>query len=63
MTAAAFAQHYRGSEGLTPDKQYLLSDSIYDVSLVKDVKDGQWKILKWGIPLNWTEGDMNYIFG
>jgi hypothetical protein len=63
MTAAAFAQHYRGGEGLTPDKKYLLSGSIYDVSLVKNATDGQWKILRWGITLNWTEGDLHYIFG
>lgn len=57
MSAYAVAQHYRAGEGPDPTASRLMTGAIYMLDLVKDSKDGLWKIKKWSAKMVWREGD------
>lgn len=61
LTAYALAQHYKTGEGFTPDAKRLLSGSMYQIDVVKDEKDGLWKMKEWAMKIVWVEGDMSIV--
>lgn len=63
MTCYALAQHHRAGEGADPTKKGLLGGTTYFVDLVKDDQDGLWKMTKWVLQLNWSDGDISVITG
>ncbi len=61
MTAYAVAQHFRKGEGHDPAAPGLLSGGIYTLELVKDSKDGLWKVRKWVVDFKWMQGDRSIM--
>ena len=61
MTASALAQHYRHKEGIEVGATSLMTGSLYFLDLVKDDKDGLWKIKNWKLQLIWAEGDWSIM--
>ena len=61
MTATGVAQHYREGEGLKPDAPRLLAGSQYMLDLVKDGKDGVWRIKHMKLKIVWAEGDWTIV--
>lgn len=61
MTAYAIAVHYRKGEGIDPTTSHLTAGAIYDLDLIKDKSDGQWKIQNWGVKLLWRSGDASIV--
>lgn len=58
VTASALAQHYRSGQGNEFNASRLPNGSLCVLGVVKDEKDGLWKIMSWGINLILTEGDL-----
>ena len=56
MTATALAQHYRTGTGMQ-DVPRLLAGSFWDVDLVQQKDETEWKIKDWKLRLVWSEGD------
>ena len=63
MTTSALAQHYRTKQGMQADATRLLTGSLYSIDLVKDGKDGLWKMKSWKMKVIWTEGDWGVLTG
>ncbi len=63
LTANVIAYHVKpGTEHDKEDTSYT-AGTMYDLDLVKDAKDGLWKIRKWGIKSNWSTGDRSILHG
>ncbi|KUI55847.1 hypothetical protein VP1G_03183 [Cytospora mali] len=62
-TASALAQHYRGGQGADPAASRFLSGVLYWMDLVKDEKDGLWKVECWRLRSVWGEGDSGVMTG
>ncbi|KAH8800183.1 hypothetical protein F5884DRAFT_685842 [Xylogone sp. PMI_703] len=60
---SALAQHYRGGKGMEADTTGLLVGSLYWLDLVRDDKDGLWKIKTWKLKSIWSEGDWGVMSG
>jgi hypothetical protein len=63
LTAHAMAYHIRPEDAFQPENKSFTTAGLYFVDLVKDSKDGLWKIKKWTLKLKWTEGDRSVITG
>ena len=63
MTTSALAQHYPHKQGTEPGAKRLLTGSLYFLELVKDDKDGLWRIKDWKLQLIWAEGDWGVMTG
>jgi hypothetical protein len=61
LTAYALAQHCPPGRGKEPNGPKLLVGGEYLIDLVKDEKDGQWKIKKWVLDVIWREGDRSVM--
>ena len=61
MTASALSQHYRHKQGTVGGATSLMTGSLYFLDLVKDDKDGLWKIKNWKLQLIWAEGDWSIM--
>lgn len=57
LTAYAQNQHCLPGTGADPNSPKFLAASTYSLDLVKDKKDGVWKIEKWIMKVVWTQGD------
>lgn len=62
-TASAIAQHYRGGQGRDPAASRFMSGVLYWLDLVKDGKDGLWRVKHWKGRSVWGEGDMGVMTG
>ncbi|KAF2103670.1 hypothetical protein NA57DRAFT_69883 [Rhizodiscina lignyota] len=62
LTANAMAYHYRPEDAYVPEAKAYVTGGLYYLDLVKD-SDGLWKIKKWTLKMNWTEGERSVIFG
>lgn len=60
-TASAIAQHYRGGQGQDPAASRFLSGGMYWLDLVKDEKEGLWRVNNWKLKSVWGEGDMGVM--
>ncbi|KAI9740848.1 MAG: hypothetical protein M1818_004453 [Claussenomyces sp. TS43310] len=61
LTAYALSQHCPPGRGGEPDGPKYLAGTTYFLDLVKDQRDGLWKIQKWVIKIIWTQGDRSVI--
>lgn len=61
LTAYALAQHCPPGRGKEPDGPKYLGAGEYWIDLVKDDKDGLWKIKKWVLDLIWSQGDASVL--
>jgi SnoaL-like domain len=61
LTCYALAQHCPPGRGKEPDGPKLLVGGEYLVDLVKDEKDGLWKIKKWVLDVIWRQGDRSVM--
>ena len=57
----ALAQHCPPGRGKEPDGPKLLVGGEYDIDLVRDEKDGLWKIKKWILDVIWRQGDASVM--
>lgn len=62
VTCSALSQHYRGGEGMNHGSNFLFAGGLYWVELVKDSRDGLWKIKHWTLKSTWGRGDWG-VFG
>lgn len=63
MTAHALAYHIRPEDAFKPENTSYTTAGLYFMDLVKDKTDGLWKISKWTMKLQWTEGSRSVITG
>ncbi|KAL1888030.1 hypothetical protein Sste5346_009827 [Sporothrix stenoceras] len=63
LTAVSLAQHCPVGRGKEPDGPKYLVGGEYTVDMVKDAADGQWKIKKWILKINWAQGDNSILDG
>lgn len=63
LTATTLIQHYRLGEGKHPDATRFLAGTHYDMDVVKDDRDGLWKIKFWRLTVSWWEGDLSIMTG
>lgn len=63
VTASAMAFHLRPAEAFTPEDTSYTSASVYRFEVVKDSKDGLWKIKRWEFQVLWTVGDPTVMHG
>ncbi|MCJ1312306.1 hypothetical protein MMC25_005980 [Agyrium rufum] len=63
MTAHALAYHIRPDDALKPEDTSYTASALYDIDLVKDGKDGLWKIKRWELKVLWTTGDRAVLYG
>ena len=63
MTAHAMSYHLKEDTASLPEDISYRAASLYDIDLVKDGKDGLWKIKKWDIKVLWTTGDIQVLHG
>lgn len=63
MTAHAVAYHVRPEDALKLEDTSYTASCLYFIDLVKDSKDGLWKIKKWEIKILWTTGDRAVLHG
>ena len=63
VTASAIAYHIRPEEAFTPEDTSYTSSSVYRFEIVKDPKDGLWKIKRWEFQILWTVGDPAVVHG
>jgi hypothetical protein len=63
MSASGLAQHYRPGTGREAGATRYMTGSSYFIDLVKDDKDGLWKIKKFQMKATWSEGDRGVITG
>jgi hypothetical protein len=61
LTCYALAQHCPPGRGKEPDGPKLLVGGEYLIDLVKDEKDGLWKIKKWVLDVIWRQGDRSVM--
>lgn len=61
LTAYALATHYRPGEGMNPAAKALTSGSQYCIDVVKDGKDGVWKVKDWRMHIIWVDGDRSIV--
>lgn len=57
----ALAQHCLPGKGTDVDGKKFLAASEYWIDLVKDEKDGLWKIKAWVVKFIWTQGDASVM--
>lgn len=57
----ALAQHCLPGEGMVTDGKKYLVASEYSIDLLKDEKDGLWKIKEWIIKFIWAQGDASVL--
>lgn len=57
LTCYALAQHCPPGRGKEPDGPKFLVGGEYTMEMVKDQKDGLWKIRKWLLDVIWRQGD------
>lgn len=57
ITALFSAQHCRPGEGRDPNGAKYVVAGEYFVDLIKDEKDGLWKVTKWVADILWRQGD------
>ena len=60
LTATILAQHYTMGMGMQ-DAPRLLAGAFYDVDLVQQEDEAQWKINDWKVKPVWTEGDVAVV--
>jgi hypothetical protein len=63
MTASAISYHIRPEDALKPEDTSYTASSLYNIDLVKDSKDGLWKIKTWNFKILWTTGDRAVLHG
>ncbi|KAJ9654658.1 hypothetical protein H2198_006325 [Neophaeococcomyces mojaviensis] len=63
MTAHAIAYHTRPEDAFKPENISYTTAGLYFMDLIRDGDDGLWKIQKWKLKLQWTEGDRVIITG
>ena len=61
MSAYSQAVHYRPGEGKDPASKHFTGGTVYYMYLVKDDKDGLWKIKKLRVEVLWFDGDRSVI--
>ena len=61
LTCYALAQHCPEGKGKDPAGPKYTTGAEYWVDLVRDEKDGLWKIKKWVMDLIWTQGDRSIM--
>ena len=61
VATTAVAQHCPPGQGKVPDAPKLLVGGQYLVDVVKDKKDGLWKIKKWVLEVIWRQGDASVM--
>ena len=61
LTCYGLAQHCPPGKGKQPDGPRFLTGGEYSVDLVRDEKDGLWKIRKFANDLIWGEGDASIV--
>ncbi|KAJ5143310.1 uncharacterized protein N7515_002097 [Penicillium bovifimosum] len=63
LTAHALAHHIRPEDAFKAEDTSYTASSLYFLNLVRDGRDGLWKIKKWEIKAQWTTGDINILHG
>jgi len=63
VTATALAYHYKPEDAFLPESKAYATAGLYALDVVKDGSAGLWKIKKWTLKLNWTEGDRSVMMG
>jgi hypothetical protein len=63
MTAHALSYHVRQEDALKTEDTSYTASSLYCIDLVRDGKDGMWRIKKWNIRIQWTTGDIKVLHG
>lgn len=61
LTANFIAQHGPPGRGMEVDGPKLLAGGRYWVDVVKDEKDGLWKVKKWAMKVVWKQGDESVV--
>lgn len=61
MSASSMAQHFLGGNGMDFEAKRFTSGSLYLLDLVRDDKEGVWKVTSWKIQPVWGEGDVSII--
>ncbi|KAH8678229.1 hypothetical protein BX600DRAFT_147483 [Xylariales sp. PMI_506] len=62
-TANALNQHFRPGQGMVPGAEHLLVGSTYDIRLVREAHDGQWRIRSWVLKSIWGQGNPEVLQG
>jgi SnoaL-like domain len=60
VTAHAVAYHWKPEDAFTAEGKPFTTGGMYYIDVVKD-SDGLWKVKKWTLKINWTEGDRAII--
>jgi hypothetical protein len=63
MTAHVISYHVRPEDAFKEEDTSYTASSLYDIDLVREEKDGLWKIQKWDIKVLWTTGDKAVLHG
>lgn len=61
MSVYSQAVHYRPGEGKDPSSKHFTGGTVYYMDLVKDEKDGLWKIKKLRVDVLWFDGDRSVV--
>jgi hypothetical protein len=63
VAAHGLAYHIQPNDALKLEDTSYTASCLYFMDLVKDSKDGLWKIKKWEIKILWTTGDRAVLHG
>lgn len=63
VTATVLACHYKAEDAFLPERKAYATAGLYYMDMVKDSSSGLWKIKKWTLKMNWTEGDRSIMMG
>jgi hypothetical protein len=63
MTAHAMSYHVRPEDAFKPEDTSYTASSLYSIELVRDGRDGLWRMKRWEIRMMWTVGDREVLHG